>query len=105
MAGIEEAHVIVSGRVQGVWFRGYTQRAASSAGVHGWVRNLPDRRVEAVLQGERTAVESVIEFMRTGPPGSSVVDCVVSWGTAGSGFMASTSATDKVAAYWLPEGD
>ena len=70
MVEISEAHVVVSGRVQGVWFRGNTQRAASAAGVHGWVRNLPDRRVEAALQGERTAVESVI-------------DCVVSWRPAG----------------------
>ena len=80
---IAEAHVTVSGRVQGVWYRGSTQRAASAAGVHGWVRNLPDRRVEAVLQGERAAVESVIDFMRTGPPGSAVIDCVVSWRPAG----------------------
>jgi acylphosphatase len=43
------------------------------------VRNLPDRRVEAVLQGDRAAVESVIDFMRTGPPGAAVIDCVVSW--------------------------
>jgi acylphosphatase len=50
MAGVVEAHVIVSGRVQGVWFRGNTQRFAAAAGVRGWVRNLPDRRVEAVLQ-------------------------------------------------------
>ena len=83
MAEVAEAHVIVSGRVQGVWYRGYTQRAASAFGVHGWVRNLPDRRVEAVLQGERTAVEGVIEFMRTGPTGASVTECVVSWRPAG----------------------
>ena len=83
MAEVVEAHVIVSGRVQGVWFRGNTQRAAYAAGVHGWVRNLPDRRVEAVLQGERAAVESVIDSMRTGPPGSTVIDCVVSWHPAG----------------------
>jgi acylphosphatase len=50
------------------------------------VRNLPDRRVEAVLQGERTAVESVIDSMRTGPPGSAVIDCVVSWCPAGERF-------------------
>jgi len=79
MTGVAEAHVIVSGRVQGVWFRGNTQRVAEAVGVHGWVRNLPDRRVEAVLQGERTAVEIVIDFMRTGPPGAAVIDCVVSW--------------------------
>jgi len=86
MAEVAEAHVIVSGRVQGVWYRGYTQRAASAAGVHGWVRNLPDRRVEAVLQGERTAVERVIELLRTGPPGAAVTDCVVSWRTTGERF-------------------
>jgi acylphosphatase len=86
MTGVAEAHVIVSGRVQGVWFRGNTQRVAAAAGVHGWVRNLPDRRVEAVLQGERPAVESVIDFMRTGPPGAAVIDCVVSWGPAGERF-------------------
>jgi acylphosphatase len=50
------------------------------------VRNLPDRRVEAVLQGERTAVEIVIDFMRTGPPGAAVIDCVVSWRPAGERF-------------------
>ena len=83
MAEVAEAHVVVSGRVQGVWFRGNTQRVASAAGVRGWVRNLPDRRVEAVLQGERSAVESVIEFMRTGPPGSAVTECVVTWHPAG----------------------
>ena len=86
MAEVAEAHVIVSGRVQGVWYRGSTQRAASAAGVHGWVRNLPDRRVEAVLQGERTAVERVIDLLRTGPPGASVTDCVVSWRPAGERF-------------------
>ena len=79
MTGVAEAHVIVSGRVQGVWFRGNTQRVAAAAGVHGWVRNLPDRRVEAVLQGDRASVERVIEFMRTGPPGAAVIDIVVSW--------------------------
>jgi acylphosphatase len=83
-----EAHVVVSGRVQGVWFRGNTQRAASAAGVRGWVRNLPDRRVEAVLQGERAAVESVIDFMRIGPPGAAVIDCVVSWRPAAERFHA-----------------
>jgi len=86
VTGGDEAHVIVSGRVQGVWFRGGTKRVAEGAGIRGWVRNLPDRRVEAVLQGERDAVESVIDFMRSGPPGASVVDCVVSWRPAGERF-------------------
>jgi acylphosphatase len=86
MAEVVEAHVVVSGRVQGVWFRGNTQRAAAAAGVRGWVRNLPDRRVEAILQGERAAVESVIGFMRTGPPGAAVVDVAVTWRPAEEAF-------------------
>ena len=80
MEEIVEARVVVSGRVQGVWFRGFTQRIASDAGVCGWVRNLPDRRVEAVLQGDRAAVEKVVGFLREGPPGASVTDIAVTWG-------------------------
>ncbi len=79
MAETVEALVIVTGRVQGVWFRGTTQRVAADAGVCGYVRNLPDRRVEAVLQGEAAAVHRVIEFMRTGPPGAAVTAIAVSW--------------------------
>ena len=80
MGELSEARVVVSGRVQGVWFRGFTQRVAVDAGVRGWVRNLPGRRVEALLQGERSAVEKVLEFMREGPPGASVTDVTVTWG-------------------------
>ncbi|MFA6148997.1 MAG: acylphosphatase [bacterium] len=86
MTEVVEAHVIVSGRVQGVWFRGHTQQAAAAAGICGWVRNLPDRRVEAVLQGKRSAVESVVDFMRNGPPGASVIDIAVTWRHAGEVF-------------------
>ena len=61
-------HVWASGRVQGVCFREYTRRAAAAAGVQGWVRNLADGRVEAVVEGEADAVEAVIVFMREGHP-------------------------------------
>jgi acylphosphatase len=76
---VAEAHVVVAGRVQGVWFRGATRRFAREAGVRGWVRNLPDRRVEAVVQGDRAAVEKVVGFMRSGPPGAAVTGLEVSW--------------------------
>ncbi len=74
-----EALVVVSGRVQGVWFRASTRDVAAGLGVRGYVRNLPDRRVEAVLQGKRAAVEKVVAFMREGPPGAVVTDMSVEW--------------------------
>ena len=61
------AHVFVSGRVQGVFFRQETLRRAQSRGVGGWVRNLPDGRVEAVFEGPHDAVESMVEWSRRGP--------------------------------------
>ena len=68
------AHVIVSGRVQGVCFRDATRRAAQSLGVAGWVKNLHDGRVEAVFEGEEEAVKKAMEFVRRGPPLAAVDD-------------------------------
>ncbi len=79
MRDAAEARVVVSGRVQGVWFRASTRDVAAGFGVCGFVRNLPDHRVEAVLQGRRAAVEKTIAFMREGPPGAEVVDVSVEW--------------------------
>ena len=59
--------VRVAGRVQGVWFRDTCRRVAEDHGVAGWVRNLPDGRVEAVLEGDRGAVAAVVEWCRVGP--------------------------------------
>ena len=73
------AHVVVSGRVQGVFFRAETSRLARSRGVAGWVRNLPDGRVEAVFEGPRPAVESMVEWMRVGPRGAAVSSVEVGW--------------------------
>jgi acylphosphatase len=69
-----EAHVVVTGKVQGVWFRAAAQAAARAEGLSGWVRNLPDRSVEALLQGEEGAVSRMVEWMRRGPPGARVTD-------------------------------
>lgn len=65
-------HLWIEGRVQGVNFRYYTQREATRLGVKGWVRNLPDGRVEALLEGEPAAVQRLVEWCRHGPPGASV---------------------------------
>ena len=59
--------VLVSGLVQDVWFRATTAKQAVRAGVHGWVRNLEDGRVEAVLEGSANAVKEMIEFCSRGP--------------------------------------
>ena len=63
---------LVSGRVQGVGFRFFAERAARSAGVRGWVRNLPDGRVETVAEGEEDAVTRYLEKIGRGPFGGSV---------------------------------
>lgn len=73
------AHVFVSGRVQGVFFRSETRYEASGRNVSGWVRNTHDGRVEAVFEGEREDVEKVIEFCRRGPPGARVTKVDVRW--------------------------
>jgi len=67
-------HVIISGRVQGVFFRVETQRAARRLGVTGWVRNLPDGTVEAVLEGSRGQVNAMLDWCRQGPPSARVDD-------------------------------
>jgi len=73
------AHVIITGRVQGVFFRTETQDEAIRKGVTGWVRNMPDGRVEAVFEGEKDNVEKLIEFCRRGPSGARVTKVEVVW--------------------------
>jgi acylphosphatase len=63
---------VVSGRVQGVGFRFFAERAARETRVHGWVRNLPDGNVETVVEGEEEAVAGYLERLRRGPLGSKV---------------------------------
>jgi acylphosphatase len=73
------AHVIVSGRVQGVFFRSETRRAAKRRAVTGWVRNTPDGKVEAIFEGKREDIEQLIAFCRTGSPAAKVVEVDVQW--------------------------
>jgi acylphosphatase len=73
------AHVFVTGRVQGVFFRAETADFAETHQLTGWVRNLPDNHVEAVFEGERMNVEKAVEFCRRGPPGAYVRDLQVTW--------------------------
>jgi len=64
---MKRANVFVTGRVQGVFFRAHTRKAALGFQVQGWVRNLPDGRVEAVFEGKRHEVDAVIDWCRRGP--------------------------------------
>ena len=73
------AHVYISGRVQGVFFRDSTRHLARQYGVAGWVRNLPDGRVEAVFEGEKDAVQRLIDWCHQGPPGARVDRVDVEW--------------------------
>ena len=73
------AHVYVSGLVQGVFFRHETRKHASLLGVSGWVRNLPDGRVEALFEGDKEKVDEMLKFCRSGPPGAEVQDAEVAW--------------------------
>ena len=61
-------HVIISGRVQGVFFRAYTRETALALKLTGWVRNLPDGGVEAIFEGEDTSVQTMLEWCKKGPP-------------------------------------
>ncbi len=73
------AHILVSGRVQGVGFRYFTAAQARRLGVGGSVRNLPDGGVEIVAEGDRSALEVLIAAVRRGPRGAVVRDVRVDW--------------------------
>ena len=79
VSGTVRARVVVSGRVQGVWFRQSVAASARDHGVAGWVRNDADGSVEAVLEGDRGDVEQVVEYMRTGPSRADVRSYAVTW--------------------------
>ncbi len=61
------AHIYVTGKVQGVYFRQNTKQVASKHGITGWVRNLDDGRVEAIFEGEEMSINKVIEWCHIGP--------------------------------------
>ncbi len=79
-------HVYISGLVQGVGFRYAVYRHAGSLGLRGWVRNTPDGRVEAQVEGEREVLERMLEWCRQGPVLSRVDKVDSAWTQATGSF-------------------
>ena len=73
------AHAIISGRVQGVFFRMETKRAADRFGVFGWVKNRRDGTVEAVFEGNQDQVAAIVDWCKEGPAHAHVLDVSVNW--------------------------
>ncbi len=73
------AHIYVTGKVQGVFFRQNTKRQAQSRDVYGWVCNLPDGRVEAVFEGEEESVREVVDYCSHGPSFAKVENLEVAY--------------------------
>ncbi|MBW2197672.1 MAG: acylphosphatase [Deltaproteobacteria bacterium] len=73
------AHAVISGRVQGVFFRLETKHASDGFGVFGWVRNKRDGTVEAMFEGSEKSVMSILEWCKKGPPIARVTNVDVTW--------------------------
>jgi acylphosphatase len=73
------AHIIISGRVQGVFFRFTMEDVAIGFNVTGWAKNRPNGKVEAILEGNKENVEKVIEWSHQGPSGAVVTNVEVNW--------------------------
>jgi acylphosphatase len=76
---VVRARLLISGRVQGVFYRAFTEQVAASMGLGGWVRNLPDGRVEAVMEGEKADIGRAVTSCYEGPPSSRVDDIQITW--------------------------
>lgn len=83
---MKQAHVYISGFVQGVGFRAYVRSKARKIGVNGWVRNLTDGRVEGLFQAEPDKIKKLLSFCNRGPFFAKVNDIVVDWEEEGEKF-------------------
>ena len=80
------AHLWITGRVQGVNFRYYSRAEALRLSLTGWVRNLWDGRVEAVIEGDEGSVRQMVEWCYVGPPAAQVIDVEIEWEAPTGGF-------------------
>ncbi len=84
---MKQAHLYVSGFVQGVGYRAYVRSKAKKLGLTGWVRNLSDNRVEAILQGEKEKIEKLLKLCNRGPFFAKVSNIVVDWENSTEEFL------------------
>jgi len=95
-----QIHIIVSGHVQGVFFRYATQSVGEKLGLDGWVRNLYDGRVEAIAEGTRDELEKLLSFVKEGPQGARVENLRFEWndhrGDPGKGFRVAPTSPAPV---------
>jgi acylphosphatase len=80
MAEKASLHATVQGRVQGVFFRASVEDKALQLNLTGYVRNRPGNMVEVMVEGEKSNLEKLVEYLRVGPPGASVKDVSTTWG-------------------------
>lgn len=83
---MQRVHLLITGKVQGVFYRASTVETARGLGLTGWVRNLPDGRVEALAEGPREALEALIRWTHDGPPAARVDHVEAHWHPATSEF-------------------
>jgi len=83
---VTRADLLISGRVQGVFYRASAQQEAMRLGLAGEIRNLPDGRVEAVVEGPKERIEEFIEWCKRGPPAAEVEHVRVRWSAARGEF-------------------
>jgi acylphosphatase len=81
ISALKTLHLVIHGRVQGVFFRNSMQSEAQYLAISGWVRNRPDRTVEAMVQGEADAVDAIVRWANRGPQMASVERVDISPGT------------------------
>ena len=76
---IARLHIVIEGRVQGVFFRSSTRNESCKLGLTGWVKNCPDGRVEAVFEGDIDNIYQIVEWCKKGPPGAFVENVETVW--------------------------
>jgi acylphosphatase len=74
---MKRIHVYINGRVQGVFFRAVTQKTAIGFNLTGWVRNMPDGRVEAVFEGDDANIDKMLAWCHIGPPAARVTEVLI----------------------------